>query len=80
MYLNEFDYDMAAKNFPCVRFADDFIVFAKSRDDAETAHAYIDKALKRLDLKLHPKKTRVVRCGPHVKFLGQRLPKYKPKS
>ncbi len=79
LYLTEWDRDMASRNLPFVRFADDFLVFAKDRISAEKAHAYVEKALARLDLKLNARKTRVAKCGPKVKFLGRRLPKMKKK-
>ena len=77
VYLTSWDNDMSAKNLPFVRFADDFLVFAKSRDNAIKARAYVDKSLKRLGLMLNEQKTRTVQCGPNVQFLGRKLPKLK---
>lgn len=74
VYLNDFDYEITNKNLPLVRFADDFIVFAKTRKDAENAHVYVSKCLKKIHLELHPQKTRVVQCSPKVVFLGKKLP------
>ncbi len=68
---------MAARNLPFVRFADDFLVFAKDRLAAVNAHEYVGKTLARLALQLNARKTRVARCGPKVKFLGRKLPKIK---
>ncbi len=65
---------MASRNLPFVRFADDFLVFAKDRPSAVNAHAYVEKALARLNLELNTRKTRVAKCGPKVVFLGRRLP------
>ena len=79
-YLTRWDNDMAGMNLPFVRFADDFLVFARSRGDAVEAHAYIEKSLGRLELTLNAEKTNVVRCGPHVKFLGRRLPRIGQKA
>jgi len=79
VYLTSWDNNMATKNLPFVRFADDFLVFSKSRADAIKARTYIEKTLKRLGLSLNPEKTRVVRCGPNVKFLGRKLPRIKKK-
>lgn len=77
LYLTEWDRDMASRNLPFVRFADDFLVFAKDRPSAVNAHAYVEKSLARLNLKLNERKTRVARCGPKVKFLGKKLPRLK---
>lgn len=80
LYLTSWDNDLTAHNLPFVRFADDFLVFAKSKDDAQRARAYVEKRLKRLGLSLNPQKTRVVACGPHVTFLGRKLPRLKTQS
>ena len=68
---------MAAKNLPFVRFADDFLVFAKSQKDALRVRKYVEKRLARLRLFLNPRKTRIVSSNPNVKFLGRKLPKIK---
>ncbi len=75
VYLTDFDHRLAAQNLPFVRFADDFLVFAPTDKAAESAHAFVTKQLKRLDLELHPGKTRVVRSGPNVRFLGRKMPR-----
>jgi len=77
LFLTAFDNDMDAGNLPFVRFADDFLVFAKSKRDAQNAHKYVETSLGKLKLQLHPQKTRVTHCGPHVRFLGRKLPKIK---
>lgn len=77
IYLTSWDNDMSAKNLPFVRFADDFLVFAKSGASAIKAHSYVGKSLKRLGLMLNEQKTRTVQCGPNVQFLGRKLPKLK---
>ncbi len=79
IYLTAWDNAMARKNLPFVRFADDFLVLAKTESEAHKAHAYISKVLAKLKLELNPKKTRVARCGPRVKFLGRKLPQLKKK-
>jgi len=75
IYLTSWDNDMAKKNLPFVRFADDFLVFAKSNSAAEKARVYVEKTLNKLGLTLNDEKTRVSRCGPDVVFLGRNLPK-----
>jgi len=85
IYLTRFDNDMARKNLPFVRFADDFLVFTQSKKEAQTAYAYVEKCLNRLRLALNTEKSRVTSCGPHIKFLGQQLartsyPKQKRKT
>jgi len=80
LYLTAWDNQLAAKNLPFVRFADDFLVFCESRSQAQKAMTYVAKSLKGLQLTLHPEKTKVARCGPAIRFLGKKLPGLKPES
>jgi len=75
VYLTKWDYDMAGNNLPFVRFADDFLIFTNNKQNAEKAYKYTEKSLNYLNLALNPEKTQIVKCGPHVTFLGQKLPK-----
>ena len=75
VYLTDFDRQVAGVNLPMVRFADDFLVFARSRDDGRKALEYIKKSLAKLELEVHPDKTRVVESGPGVVFLGRKMPR-----
>ncbi|MBK1645236.1 Retron-type reverse transcriptase [Thiocapsa imhoffii] len=74
LYLNDYDQALAKANIPFVRFADDFLCFAPDRETAQRAHAFVERALQRLDLRLHPTKTQVVRSSREVIFLGESLP------
>ena len=58
-----------------MRFADDFLLFAPTEGKAEAARDFARAQLERLDLELHPEKTRIVSSGPEVIFLGHKLPK-----
>ncbi len=73
-YLTEFDRHLSAHNLPFVRFADDFLVFTPSKKDAHAARTCVEVGLKKLDLQLHPEKTRIVPSSPKVIFLGRKLP------
>ncbi len=53
-----------------VRFADDFVIVAKSRPAAERALALTAETLESLRLRLHSGKTRIVRYGDGFRFLG----------
>jgi RNA-directed DNA polymerase len=75
VYLTSWDNEMSAKNYPFVRYVDDFLIFAKSKEEAEHAHDCTGKVLNRMGLSLHPEKTRVAKCSPNIRFLGKRLPK-----
>lgn len=79
LYLHDFDQALAQRNIPFVRYADDFLLFAADRSQAEQARAYAAEVLADLQLQLHPDKTQVIASGPKVEFLGQRLPAFDPK-
>lgn len=74
LYLHQFDMALARANIPFVRFADDFLLFSKTKQGALKSMRFADEQLGNLGLVLHPQKTRVVRGGPSVKFLGESLP------
>ena len=75
LYLHQFDTQLAKKNIPFVRFADDFLLFCTSKIEAKEALSFAEEQLKKLDLDIHPHKTRIVRSSPRIKFLGENLPK-----
>lgn len=75
VYLHSFDQALAKNNIPFVRFADDFLLFSSSKEQATAAQAFAGKILKQLGLQYHPKKTRIVRSSPKVIFLGETLPR-----
>lgn len=74
LYMNEFDQAISDAHIPFVRFADDFLLFADEQSKAEKALAFAGKKLAQMDLELHPSKTRVVRSGRKIIFLGEPLP------
>lgn len=74
LYLTSLDNRLTRNNIPFVRFADDFLLFADTRKKAAKAMSFVAAELDRLGLVLHPRKSRVVRAGPAVRFLGEKLP------
>jgi RNA-directed DNA polymerase len=74
VYLHEFDKALSDANIPFVRFADDFLLFANTKNKAEEEKLYAEKQLKKLGLKCHPDKTQVIRSHSRVIFLGETLP------
>lgn len=70
IYLNDFDHAAQQSGFPLVRYADDFLLFGRSRKDAEAALAFARRHLQSIGLTLHPKKTRLVSVKDDVAFLG----------
>ena len=70
VYLHPLDQALEAGGFGLVRYADDFVIFTKSRERADQALGVVKATLERLKLRLHPKKTRVVRLDEGFDFLG----------
>ncbi|WP_058300475.1 group II intron reverse transcriptase/maturase [Gorillibacterium timonense] len=63
IYLNYFDqlWEKHGKTVgELTRYADDFVVVCKTRKDAIHAHKLIQAIMERLELTLHPEKTRIV--------------------
>lgn len=60
IYLNPLDHLVAEAGFAMVRYADDFVILCKSREDAERALEIVRRWVGENDLTLHPTKTKVV--------------------
>jgi RNA-directed DNA polymerase len=76
IYLHPLDELMAARGYRMVRYADDFVVLCKSRDQAAAALADITAWVNENGLRLHPDKTHVGDCrvpGQGFEFLGYRF-------
>jgi len=76
IYLDPLDKLMAALGFQMVRYADDFVVLCKSREDADAALAEVRAWVSANGLTLHPEKTHVGDCrvpGQGFEFLGYRF-------
>jgi RNA-directed DNA polymerase len=76
IYLHPLDERMAARGYRMVRYADDFVVLCKSREEAEAALAEIRTWVEENGLCLHPDKTHVGDCrqsGQGFEFLGYRF-------
>jgi len=76
IYLHPLDELMAARGYRMVRYADDFVVLCKSREEAAAALADITAWVTQNGLRLHPDKTHVGDCrlqGQGFEFLGYRF-------
>jgi RNA-directed DNA polymerase len=60
LYLNPLDHRMSELGYEMVRYADDFVVLCRTRTEAETALAEIQRWVEAAGLTLHPTKTRIV--------------------
>jgi RNA-directed DNA polymerase len=71
VYLHQFDTRMVQAGYGLVRYADDFVIFAKSEGEAAAALTLARQVLEEeLGLSLHPEKTRVVSVAHGFEFLG----------
>ena len=70
LYLDTLDEALLDNEHILIRYADDFIVLAKSQKNAEAALDLTKDVLERLTLRLNPLKTRIVHFDEGLEFLG----------
>lgn len=76
LYLHSVDKAMAEAGHIMVRYADDFVVLCRTRNEAEQAFALVESLVQDKGLILHPVKTRLVdtmQPGGGFDFLGYRF-------
>jgi RNA-directed DNA polymerase len=76
IYLHPLDERMAACGYRMVRYADDFVVLCKSREEADAALAEVRAWVNGSGLRLHQDKTHIGDCrqvGEGFDFLGYRF-------
>ncbi len=71
--LNKLDWRLEEAGYRFVRYADDFVVVCKTRQQAEAALAEVEKIMTDLGLTLSPEKTKIASYGKGYEFLGFRL-------
>lgn len=70
LYLDDLDEAMLDAGLRIVRYAGDFVVFARTRKQAEEAQAAVAGHLQAAGLELHPVKTRVRSYDEALRYLG----------
>ncbi len=73
IYLHRMDRRLLRRRWPLVRYADDFVIPARTAEFAEQARADVIAALTDLKLTLEPTKTRVTSFDDGFEFLGVRF-------
>ena len=76
IYLDPLDAAMAERGRRMVRFADDFVILCRTREEADAALAEVRAWVSENGLALHPEKTHVGDCrrpGQGFEFLGYRF-------
>ena len=76
IYLDPLDVLMAGRGYRMVRYADDFVILCRSREEADAALVEVRAWVSENGLTLHPEKTHVGDCrqpGQGFEFLGYRF-------
>jgi RNA-directed DNA polymerase len=60
IYLNPMDHMLSDAGYALVRYADDFVILCKTREDAEAALGLVQSWVDNNELTLHPTKTKIV--------------------
>ena len=60
LYLNPLDHEMIGRGWAMVRYADDFVVLCRSREEADAVLDFLRQWTEAAGLTLHPTKTRTV--------------------
>ena len=60
IYLNPLDHALTDAGYAMIRYADDFVILCKTREDAEAALALVQRWVGENELTLHPTKTKIV--------------------
>ena len=71
LYLNPLDHEMVQRGWAMVRYADDFVVLCRTKEEAEAVLAFLREWTTGAGLTLHPTKTRIVNATSEgFDFLG----------
>lgn len=74
IFLTPFDHAMIEAGYRLTRWADDFVVVCRTRQEAEAALVMAEKFLReKLGVSLHPEKTRIVHVEQGFEFLGYKI-------
>jgi retron-type reverse transcriptase len=74
IFLTPFDHVMTGAGYRLTRWADDFVVVCRTRQEAEAALALAEEFLRdKLGVSLHSEKTRIVHVDHGFEFLGYKV-------
>ncbi|MFC1671856.1 group II intron reverse transcriptase/maturase [Planctomycetota bacterium] len=74
IFLTPFDRMMTREGLKLTRWADDFVVLCRTRDEAQRALTLAERYLgKELGVRLHPGKTRIGHVSQGFEFLGYKV-------
>jgi group II intron reverse transcriptase/maturase len=70
LVLGHLDQEIEQHGYRLVRYADDFVILCRTRQEAQVALALCSQTLRKLGLRPHPTKTRIVNAWCGFCFLG----------
>ncbi|WP_017302244.1 CRISPR-associated endonuclease Cas1 [Nodosilinea nodulosa] len=70
VYLDDFDELLTQAGHKLVRYADDFVVLARTQQRLVEAQTYVAQLLEGMGLSLHPNKTQITTFDRGFRFLG----------
>lgn len=70
IYLNDFDHKLERAGYRLVRYADDFVILAKTVNEATSAMKMIRSLIKSMKLELAEEKTKITTYAQGFDFLG----------
>jgi CRISPR-associated protein Cas1 len=70
VYLDDFDELLTEAGHKLVRYADDFVVLARTQQRALEGQELVAQLLALMELQLHPEKTRITNFNKGFRFLG----------
>lgn len=76
IYLHDLDKTLEAAKYKMIRYADDFVILTKNKEEAEEALKLVKEWTQVHGLTLHPEKTKLGNCmvvGEGFDFLGYRF-------
>ena len=76
LVLDDLDQALESRGLRHVRYADDFVVLCRTRDEAVSALQFVKEVLGELKLSLNESKTRVSDFSEGFEFLGFRFRRY----
>ena len=73
IYLNEFDHNLTKKGYVLIRYADDFIILTKSKEEVIMAYKDCKLELVKLELEFNKEKSNLINLnkGYSFKFIGE---------
>lgn len=77
LYLNPLDHLLTRQGYAMIRYADDFVILSRDRQEADRALTLVKEWVAKNGLTLHPEKTKIVdeREPGGFEFLGYRFEK-----